>query len=82
MKGEEIAYRLRLLQQNMVVFTELNAKDDAGVNLEAIDPLFPLQALSAEVEYTVVAKKSAGLPFHYILVITASNDFIKVVDIN
>jgi hypothetical protein len=31
---------------------------------------------------TVVAKKSAGLPFYNILVKSASNDFIQVVDIN
>jgi len=29
-----------------------------------------------------MAKKSAGLPFYYILVKSASNDFIQVVDIN
>jgi hypothetical protein len=50
-KGEEIAYRLRLLQQNTVIFAERHAKDDAGVNLETMDPLFPLRALSAEVEH-------------------------------
>jgi len=31
---------------------------------------------------TVMAKKSAGLPFHYILVKSGSNNFIQVVDIN
>jgi len=31
---------------------------------------------------TAVAKKSTGLPFYYILIKSASNDFIQVVDIN
>jgi len=38
--------------------------------------------VSFQKAYTVVAKKSAGLSFYYILVKSASNDFIQVVDIN
>jgi hypothetical protein len=47
----------------MIVLAERHAKDDTGDNLETVDPLFPLRALSAEVEhmYPVVSYHDRGV---------------------
>jgi len=52
---------------------------DSGPRRQGLHIIFPGDEAT---RHTVVAKKSAGLSFYYILVKSASNDFIQVVDIN
>ena len=47
----DYTYLILLLQQNLIVLAKRRAEDDGGDALEAMDPLFALGALPADVEH-------------------------------